>query len=192
MLITAGFKMAYSMAGGIHAWQGLKATGAPEAGMSFFPENADPGELIALAWVLEDGSQKLYSSIANTFTDKEATRFFADLAAAEEHHKAMLLGLYRDVTGKEPQHGFPQGIIVHDEGIMEGGIKVREALAWVRGKDLSQTLEFSMALETDAYDLYIKMSRRVSDNKAKQIFDLLIKEEIEHLARMATLLDKNL
>jgi len=91
----------------------------------------------------------------------------------------MLLGC--TATSRARNHSpVPQASSWHDEGMMEGGIKVSEALAWVRGKDLSQTLELSMALEIDAIRSYIKMSRRVSGNNAKQIFDLLIKEEIEH------------
>lgn len=192
MLSTAGFKTAYSMAGGIHAWQGLKAAGALEAGTFFFPENAGYAELIALAWVLEDGSQKFYASVANTFADNEAAKLFIDLSTAEDHHKSTLLGLYREVTGKEPQPGFPKGVIAFEEGLMEGGVKLTEALAWVKGRNVNQALELSMALETDAYDLYIKMGRKVSGDKAKQVFDLLMTEEKEHLARMAKLLDKNL
>jgi sulfur-carrier protein adenylyltransferase/sulfurtransferase len=192
VLKTAGFKTALSMEGGIHAWQGLKAAGELEAGTAFFPDKAGYAELIALAWVLEDGSEKFYASVAGIFTDNEAARLFTDLAGAEEHHKATLIGLYRDVTGTEPQTGFPRGIIEYEEGLMEGGVKLGEALAWVKDRDVRQSLELSMALETDAYDLYIKMGRRVSGDKAKQVFDLLIQEEKEHLARMAALLDKNL
>ena len=47
-----------------------------------------------------------------------------------------------------------------------------------------------MALETDSYDLYIKMSRTVPGENAKKVFAQLVAEEKEHLARMAELLDR--
>jgi rubrerythrin len=49
-----------------------------------------------------------------------------------------------------------------------------------------------MALETDSYDLYIKMGRRVEGAEAKKVFGRLVEEEKEHLARMAALLDRKL
>jgi rubrerythrin len=180
------------MEGGMHAWQGLTAAGTPEAGMSFFTAGSVPEELIALAWLLEDGSRRFYASVAATLVEREASRLFAGLASAEDHHKASLLGLYRDVTEKEPGPDFPQGIIAADEDRMEGGVKLSEALAWAQGRDVRSLLELSMALETDSYDLYIKMTRRVEGAKAKQVFDRLIEEEKEHLRRMAALLDRTL
>ena len=192
LLRTAGFATVHSMEGGIHAWQGLSAAGAPEAGMSFFPDRAGPTELIALAWMLEEGSRKFYASIAGTVADNETAKLFQDLVAAEEHHKASLLGLYRDITNTEPGPDFPRSVITADEDRMEGGIRVSEALAWAKGRDGRDLLELSMALETDSYDLYIKMGRRVDAVEAKGVLDRLVEEEKEHLARMAVLLDRKL
>ena len=44
------------MEGGIRAWKGLTASGAPEAGIAYFPPESSPSELTALAWILEDGT----------------------------------------------------------------------------------------------------------------------------------------
>jgi rubrerythrin len=180
------------MEGGMHAWHGLTAAGAPEAGMSFFTVGSLPEEMIALAWVLEDGSRRFYAALADMLAEGEAMKLFTDLAAAEDHHKSSLLGLYRDVTTKEPDSAFPRGVIEADEDRMEGGVKVSEALAWAKGRDVRALLELSMALETGSYDLYIKMARRVAGEKAKQVFDRLIEEEKEHLRRMAAMLDRTL
>jgi len=180
------------MEGGIHAWQGLTAAGAPEAGMAFFTVGSLPGELIALAWVLEEGSRRFYASLAGMLADSKAAKLFTDLTAAEEHHKSTLPGLYRDIAHAEPGLNFPRGVIEADEDRMEGGVKVSEALEWAKGKDSRELLELSMALETDSYDLYIKMGRRVEGEKAKEVFDRLVEEEKEHLGRMAALLDNRL
>jgi rubrerythrin len=54
---------------------------------------------------------------------------------------------------------------------------------------MGDLLELSMSLETNSYDMYIKMSRTVPEEKAKKVFTQLVAEEKEHLARMAELLD---
>lgn len=182
----------HSMEGGMHAWQGLTAAGTPEAGMAFFTMGSRSEELIALAWALEEGSRKFYASVAGTLADSEATKLFTDLAAAEEHHKSTLLGLYHDFANAEPGADFPRGIIAADEDRMEGGVKVSEALEWAKGRDSRDLLEMSMALETDSYDLYIRIGRRVEGAKAKKVFDRLVEEEKQHLGRMAALLDRKL
>ena len=182
------------MAGGIKAWQGLTAAGPPEAGMSFFTPAADSGELIALAWMLEEGSRAFYAAIARMQSAPEATELFSALVTAEEHHKASLLEVYRETTGKDPGAEFPRNLPVAQgaDDRMEGNVKVGEALAWAKGKGTRDLLELSMALEADSYDLYIKMGRTVPNEGARKVFARLIAEEKEHLTRMAGLLDRNL
>jgi hypothetical protein len=60
------------MHGGINAWKGLMAEGAPESGISYFSSTAKAEQLIALAWWLEDGSRKFYSGVAAVIGDQEA------------------------------------------------------------------------------------------------------------------------
>jgi len=160
--------------------------------MSFFPAAAGPGELIALAWMLEDGSRSFYAACARTAADSEAAKLFTDLTAAEEHHKETLLGLYQGATNSPAGPDFPRNVVQADEDRMEGGMKLSEALAWAKGRDSRELLELSMSLETDSYDLYIKMGRRVEGAEAKKVFTRLVEEEKEHLARMAALLDRKL
>jgi rubrerythrin len=180
------------MAGGINAWQGLTAAGPPEAGMAYFPAGAAAEQLIALAWLLEDGSRTFYASLASLLRDIEPRRFFSDLASAEERHKESLAALYQDLSGKAPVAGFPEDLAQagSDEARMEGAVKVSGALAWARDREPREVLDLSLSLETDSYDLYIKMSHAVTDERAKRVFGHLIKEEKDHLARMSALLDR--
>lgn len=192
VLETAGFKTVASMAGGIKAWQGHVAAGPPEAGMAFFTEAADAGDLIALAWLLEEGSRKFYSAVAEMITQPDAAALFNTLVKAEEKHKGSLEALYRELTGKEPGADFPRGLAA-TEGAgdrMEGNLSVNEALVWAKGKDLTELLELSMALETDSYDLYIKMGRSIPVESSRKVFASLAAEEKEHLGRMAGLFDR--
>ncbi len=192
LLRTAGFQNAFSMAGGIKAWEGWVAAGPPEASVAFFTSAADAVELLALAWLLEEGSRKFYRAVADMQSSPEAVRLFLNLVNAEEHHKEMLRALYRDIAGSEPGPDFPRNLAVARGAgdRMEGNVGVSEALAWAKGKEEQDLLELCMALETDSYDRYIKMGRIVFEEKAQKVLAQLVAEEKEHLSRMAELLDR--
>jgi sulfur-carrier protein adenylyltransferase/sulfurtransferase len=192
-LREVGFDNVWSMAGGMKAWHGLVAEGEPESGMPYFTTAASPEELIALAWLLEEGSRKFYSSVSSLLGDNERAKIFLDLTAAEERHKEALLRLYASLSGKEPDSGFPRSLGAEpDEDVMEGGMRIRDALRWVEGKDPERMIEISMSIETNSYDLYLKMHQRMQDEKAKEIFSRLAREEKQHLAKLAAFLDEML
>jgi rubrerythrin len=188
MLSGAGFKEVYSMSGGIDAWNGLKAAGAPESGMVVFSGSNTPEELIELAWALEDGSRLFYETVAELLVDPEAKGLFENLVTAEEHHKAKLFKLYREFPGSEDLDD--SSFQNNSEGLMEGGVRVSAGLDWAKGKDALELLQFSMSLETNAYDLYLKMIRFVPDENSRRVLNALADEEKIHLENMGTLLEK--
>jgi rubrerythrin len=190
MLSTAGFREVYSMEGGMRAWDGLAATGGPDAGMARFPEEAPVVDLISLAWSLEEGSRKFYTELPALLSDRDAVDLFHDLVIAEEHHQSMLADLGQKLTTGAAGAAFPGTETPGD--VMEGGMKISEALNWVRGKELTDVLDLAISLETNSYDLYLKLARRGSDAKAKELFSLLSAGEKEHLERLAGLLDRKL
>jgi sulfur-carrier protein adenylyltransferase/sulfurtransferase len=190
-LREVGFDNVWNMAGGIKAWQGLVAEGEPESGIPYFTAAASPEELIALAWLLEEGSRTFYSSLSSLPGDNERRNIFLDLTAAEEHHKESLLRLYASLSGKEPDSSFPRSLLgaEPDEDVMEGGMRMRDALRWIEGKQTERMLEISMAIETNSYDLYLKMHQRMQDENAKEVFFRLAREEKQHLAKLTAFLD---
>ena len=182
------------MEGGIRAWEGLVAEGAPQSGMAYFSPVTKPVELIALAWLLEDGSRKFYSELGSTFMDDEAKDLYHQLAKAEEHHMASLLNLYEEFSGNAPDPGFPGSVIPpgQEGDVMEGGMRVGEALQWAKGKKTRDILELSLALESNSYDLYLKMERQMNDPRSAKVFNVLSGEEKQHLERLSTLLEKRI
>ena len=180
------------MQGGINAWKGLVAEGPPESGMAYFSPATKAEELIALAWFLEDGSRKFYSNLAARMEDQEAKNLFKDLAAAEDHHQTSLLKLYNELSGLTKDSGFPGSVMLPEkEGeVMEGGIRVSEALRWAKGKSVTEILELSLSSETNSYDLYLKMEHQMRDQRSAQVFHLLAGEEKQHLERLSSLLEK--
>jgi len=182
------------MEGGVRAWKGLVAEGIPEAGMAYFSPATRPEEMIALAWLLEDGSQKFYESLAEMMEDRETKGIFQNLKRSEENHKTTLWKMYEEISGKAPTPEFPDTVISKEPrgDVMEGGILVSEALKWSKRKELKDILELSISLESNSYDLYLKMERKVEGRNAKQVFKTLSEEEKNHLEQLTSLFDKRL
>jgi rubrerythrin len=182
------------MEGGINAWQGLVAEGTPQSGMAYFSPATKPEEWMALAWILEDGSRKFYAELPFLLKDDEAANLYGQLSEAEEHHKAALLHLYNENLDKTSGLEFPWGLMSdgRQDDVMEGGMRVGEALQWAKGKKTTDVLELSLSLETNAYDLYLTMERRMGEKRAAQVFRLLAGEEKQHLERLSLLLEKKI
>jgi rubrerythrin len=183
------------MEGGIRAWHGMVATGTFEAGMAYFPPGADTREIVALAWAMEEGSRRFYRGAGERRqADPEAVELFRQLAEAEDGHKRHLLASYEHLAGRaaDPASWAQARGAAGDGAIMEGGLPVEAALGWLAGRDLVDVLDLAMGLEINAYDLYIKIGRRVEEENARRIFAGLAKEEQQHLARLGQLLDRRL
>ena len=160
--------------------------------MAYFSSATRIEEIIALAWLMEDGSRKFYESIAKMMEDQVTKGLFENLKRSEENHKTTLWKMYEELSGKPPTPEFPDTVISVDPGgdVMEGGMSVSEALKWSEGKELKDILELSISLESNSYDLYLKMEKKVEDNRSKQVFKTLSEEEKKHLEQLTSLFNK--
>jgi len=195
LLQGSGLNNVYSMKGGIKAWNGMVAHGQPESGMAYFSPAADAEEIVGLAWALEEGSRSFYQGVSQQFADdKEAEEMFRWLVAAEKNHEENLLQTYESLTGQRPDFARLRAKFGESLGgsVMEGNIPVKEALAWIQGKGINDSLELAMSMEVNAFDLYIKMGRTIEDKQARQVFANLSAEEQVHLKKLADLLDKRI
>jgi sulfur-carrier protein adenylyltransferase/sulfurtransferase len=187
-LSEAGFQQVYSMAGGIDAWNGLVAGGGYEAGLAYFSRASRAEELIALSFALEEGNRVFYERISQDLKEEEATSIFRSMSQAEERHKETLRELHARVTGKSGIPVYPEGM--EAGGYLEGGSPLEETLEWAKGKTLVEILELAIAMEANALDRYIKMGRSVTDERSREVFLALSREEQKHLERMTSLLDQ--
>lgn len=160
--------------------------------MAHFGSAVRPEELIALAWHLEAGSRAFYAAIAGEAGDRASAALYEQLVGAEERHMAALTGLYRRIAGAEAAADFPAAILPQEpaEGRMEGGVEVARALAWSRGKPPGELLEYCVALETNSYDLYLRMRTATAEPEARGVFDLLAAEERRHLELLSARLER--
>jgi rhodanese-related sulfurtransferase/rubrerythrin len=193
ILERAGFTEVHSMAGGINAWQGLVAEGFPEAGITWFTEARSTDELMALAWILEEGTKTFYEKMSGATADPNSATLFRDLAKDEEHHEEVLSGLYRDLTGNTGDIDFPSLLDgYHQEKIMEGGMRLDDALAWAKGRNIKDILELSISLEAGSYDRYLIMQEKTTGKQSLKIFKALAGEEKRHLLKLVDLFEKHL
>jgi rhodanese-related sulfurtransferase/rubrerythrin len=173
VLVQAGFRQVWNMAGGMLAWQGLAATGAPEAGMAWFDAAREVADYIRLAAVLEHGARTFYAAMADHFEGEDAL-LFRDLAAAEEQHLALLTGLGAGADS----------IAVEEQDVMEGGVSLQEMLGWARQQPAAAVMEAAIAMECNAYDRYLKVAGAARDQHCAGVLEALAAEEKIHLDRL--------
>ena len=176
------------MTGGIDAWNGLVAGGAYEAGLAYFSRASGPEALISLSFALEEGNRLFYERISQDLKEEEAASIFRSMGQAEERHKETLRELHARVSGIRGDPAPPEGMEAGE--FMEGGIPLKETLAAAKGKTLEEILELAVAMEANALDRYIKMGRTVADERSREVFLTLSREERTHLERMTSLLDR--
>jgi len=156
--------------------------------MLIFSDADTPQALGQLAMMLEEGSRRFYSSMADAASNPSVKVLFDELVLAETHHQEKLLNFCRRLSAKDPTSPLPQSDY---PDLMEGGIPLTEGLQWSKGKSATEILQFSMALETNACDLYLRMITRMKeDPESTALFEHLAGEEQLHLKRMAKLLEK--
>jgi len=188
LLADAGMTDVHNMSGGIDAWNGLQASGPPEFGEFCFPATLTPAELVAVAWMLEDGTQRFYRGVLEAC--KSICGVIEKLALDGDAQKQLLEGLYQDLSGEAPEAGFPRSVInPHmkvEEDMMVGCVSLDKVLSWAQGRDVREVLELMMAFKANALDLYIKMARGVEDEGAIKVFTTLANEEQRHLEALGS------
>ncbi|MGD8351792.1 MAG: rhodanese-like domain-containing protein, partial [Nitrospirota bacterium] len=169
MLAGMGFRDVAHMEGGVLAYNGLTASGGPESGMFCFPDTLGPGELAAVAWLLEENTISFLKGVRDMVGDSEG--ILDELGEVKEEHKKTLEALYREVTGQEPGGDFPGDVVEPPpEAVMVGCVRVRSAIDWSRDKRPSDVLELMLSLEANALDLYLKLGRMVKSEEARRVF----------------------
>lgn len=188
-----GLDDVYNMEGGILAYNGLVAAGPPETGVFCFSENMTPEQLIAMAWYIEDGSQQYIESVKNIAKDEEKNATFRSLIAHKIAHKESLSQLFQKISGQATTEDFPTSVLQSPpHAVMAGCVSVSDAVNWSKNKNISDILDFLMALEANTFDLYLKLGRQVESDRARTVFMELSEEEARHLEQLSTFFEKTL
>ena len=189
VLIKAGFLDVRVLKGGLHAWRYGTASGLPGQLSAHLADAGSALEQAALAWQVEETTRQFYAAMAGSLEEPEAAGLFAELAAAEGHHKATLQALWEALAGRVAGDDFPE-MAQSDKEMMEGGARLNEALAWAAQSSTGQILDFAMAIELNAYDHYLHLQRNADDPDSKRVFEIMADEERHHLRSLGQSLEK--
>jgi rhodanese-related sulfurtransferase/rubrerythrin len=186
LLLADGFKDVYNMNGGIMAWQGEKVSGGELQGLEFFMGLEYP-DVFQMAYAMEEGLRQLYLALAKRVADQlNSQKLLERLATFEEGHKAKLLAMFAPDDFRGDKAGASM--------TMEGGFDQQQILAHFGPQlnTIEDILQLGMMLEAQALDLYSRLARKSENEKSRELFNFLAKEEAQHLSSLAEELDKAL
>jgi rhodanese-related sulfurtransferase/rubrerythrin len=184
-----GFEKVYNLRGGIKAWQGHKASGPPETGMTTWTGKETPAEVIQMAYGMESGLGSFYNTMADTSDNPGLRETFRQLAGIEDRHKQKLAQLFEamNLGGTD----FLENEISTDR--MEGGYTTEEFLEQYGSSidSVPRLLDLAMMLEAQALDLYSRYAQSIADPQGKAILTDIAQEEKGHLAALGRLMEEN-
>lgn len=190
MLKHRGFAEVYSLAGGITAWDGLTAPGAPTQGLGLVTGREDRARLLVIALGLEAGLGDFYRQAGQRAAERRTRELCQRLAQVERRHLEQVHALYLWERPDGPN--LEELVGQARELVMEGGEKVDQALErrLPPGFGERALLETAMGIEAQALDLYLRMSFKLAQDPARQALYDLAQEERAHLKALGQLLER--
>ena len=189
VLVKSGFSDVHILKGGLHAWQYGFSTGLPHQLYAPLVNAEKAEEQAALAWGMEENARRFYLAMVDMLDEADVVALFAELAEAENYHKATLKALWEALAGCSAGEDFAASSL-STNGIMEGGIALDEALQWAKQSSTAEILDFAMAMELSAYDHYLYLQRNSENPDSKRLFEVMADEERYHLRELGQSLQK--
>jgi len=188
VLSGRGFREVYHLEGGINAWHGRMAEGPADLGLHLIHGDESPLQIIRLSYGMEEGLASFYRAVADGTTNSRVKELAWRLAAVEERHKSHLLEIV-EAEGLDGEAVASQLA----SGIVEGGFDVQDFLAGnkVFKPGVADVLDLSLILETQALDLYLRLTQHLENERAKEVLFQIANEEKGHLAALGALRDEH-
>lgn len=180
-----GFPQVINIKGGIRAWNGLLLSGHETRGMEFFISD-EFANVFQMAYMMEAGLQQFYLAMAEVVGQQEQKALLKLMADFEDGHMAKLLRQYRgEISAGVERKG-------EDFSLMEGGFDKDKTLQAYRDdiENIEDIIYLGMMLETQAYDLYSRLSRKNQEPRLQQFYQHMADEEKIHLGQLSRSLDK--
>ncbi len=193
ILAAQGHADIMNMQGGIMAWKGATAVGAPDSGRVLFERTATPADVLVLAFAMEKGLGAFYQELAQSVADADVAATFRKLAGFEDKHKLVVFHLYKrhnaDVSSVEDLER--KADLAYPSGVMEGGREGAEVTAGAKPLEtVHNALDMAMGIEAQALDLYMRQAALATDVETMNALHELAKEERGHLRALALMLDR--
>ena len=189
-LVGQGFKEVYDISHHIADWQGIQATGAYEVDLNLIVPEADFDDVWQLSYAMEEGLQSFYRQLEEAEQNQELKALYNRLAGFEDYHKKRLLDGYTEfIEGAQADD-----LIQSTLKIMEGGKLTRRSPQEVI-KSVSNVMDIfglAMAIESQSYDLYIRLSREAEKEAVQNLLVDMAEEETQHLDYLSQELVKHI
>ncbi|MEA4857801.1 rhodanese-like domain-containing protein [Solidesulfovibrio sp.] len=187
LLAGAGFPRVVNMLGGVMAWQGAAAVGAPDAGMTLLRGDEAPEAILRAALAMEAALGGFYRALAGQAPDADTRAAFERLAGFEERHLHYVHTLYRKATGDETELA---ALLSGASGDLEGGLPGARFLEQLGGAPASarEALELAASVEAQALDLYARLARKADAPESAALYATLAQEEKAHLRAVSNLM----
>lgn len=189
MLSGKGFSTVYNMSGGIKAWQSKTAVGAWDLGMDLFSGRESAGDVLKVAYSLEQGLHRFYLDMEKKVSNPAVKDLFVKLSEIEVKHQMSIYLAYNDVTGEDLGKDRFEKMV--ETKALEGGLSTREYLDLFRPDLDSETdvISLAMSIEAQALDLYQRVAFKIKDPDSQAIINQIANEEKSHLASLGKLMD---
>jgi len=192
LLQGQGFEDVNNLVGGISSWVGEGAFGPMELGMIAFTGAEGPVEIILKAYAMENVLQVFYVQRADMAETMERIGLFMRLAGFEDKHKDVLYELYTRVADEVmSREEFERTALRNATDMAEGGVPVSEFMDRFPGafEDDRGVLELASMVEAQALDYYLRCAMRAKNEDARDVLQLLAREEKAHLKLIGKYMD---
>ncbi len=153
-------------------------------------------EVFQIAVEIEENGKAFYEKALAKIEDSEVRAIFKDLAQQEVEHKrkfqelkAQLPPQASESTVYDPNNEMAHYLKMMADGhVFRTSENVDEKLAKVQ--DAVDALRMAMEFEKDSVIFFLSMQDATEEEKGRQFIGILVKEEQEHLRRLALQLKK--
>lgn len=190
LLRGQGFRQAFSMAGGIYAWEGLEAVGPWDLNLDMVRGDESPHEMFVLAYQMEHGLGRFYDAARGRAKDDRVVELLTTLVDVENRHKKKLEQSHTMLVSDKL---VPSVSLKPDEPeIMEGGFRIDEFMVQNQHlmNDREKVLEMAIMLESQALDLYLRFAEKIQIESTRGFLHAIAQEEKHHLAALGRLYDE--
>jgi rubrerythrin len=158
--------------------------------------NFNASEVFDIAIKIEENGKYFYDRGREIIKDPEVKRLFEELALEELKHKERFETLKRQLSASaasgavfDPSHELDLYIkMMADQHVFISTESVKAQLDQI--KDARDALKMAVEFEKDSVIFFLSMQEATEGTKGKEMIGALVKEEQEHLRRLALELKK--
>lgn len=151
-------------------------------------------EIFDIAIAIEENGKKFYDEACFLVDNESVRKLFQELAQEEIKHKERFIELKKqipeDIKGEvvyDPNNEITLYLkMMADDHVFRKAESVSEKVASI--KDPEDALKMAMQFEKDSIIFFLTMKDHTGDPKGKEMVDLLVKEEQQHLRRISSAL----